>query len=209
MLPSLNTYITVWMEIREDIDMTVGTDSLPDDPQVAALGTVRQVTLPPAARALSTLPRVDYEDAFLVETGPAQDRTAEQWARAILEDAPASTRNALSKGWSRLGLRLGSTQSDRLVLGWEVRSSTPDAALLGASGRLGLSGELLFQRQPHTLFFATFVHLENRIARTLWAAIASRHRQVVRDLLEQASDRYGATAGTSRPDDHGCGITAK
>ena len=88
--------------------MTAGTDSLPDDPQVAALGTVRQVPLPPAARALSTLPRVDYEDAFLVETGPAQDRTAEQWARAILEDAPASTRNALSRGWSRLGLRLGS-----------------------------------------------------------------------------------------------------
>ena len=189
--------------------MTAGTDSLPDDPQVAALGTVRQVPLPPAARTLRTLPRVDYEDAFLVETGPAQDRTAEQWARAILEGAPASTRNALSRGWSRLGLRLGSTQSDRLVLGWEVRRSTPDAALLGASGRLGLSGELLFQRQPHTLLFATFVHLENRIARTLWAAIASRHREVVRDLLEQASDRYGATAGTSRPDDHGCGITAK
>jgi hypothetical protein len=53
------------------------------------------------------------------------------------------------------------------------------------------------------------VYLENRIARTLWAAIASRHRQVVRDLLEQASDRYGATAGNSTPDDHGCGITAK
>ena len=96
------------------------------------------------------------------------------------------------------------------MLGWEVRRSTPDAALLGASGGLGLSGELLFQRQPRTLLFATFVHLENRIARTLWAAIASRHRQVVRDLLEQASDhRYGATAGNSRPDDHGCGITAK
>jgi hypothetical protein len=43
-------------------------------------------TAPLAARALSTLCHVDYEDAFLVETGPAQDRTGEQWARAILED---------------------------------------------------------------------------------------------------------------------------
>ncbi|MGH3200370.1 MAG: hypothetical protein ACRDOH_08695 [Streptosporangiaceae bacterium] len=167
--------------------MTAGTDSPPDDPQVAAPGTVRQVTLPPAARALSTLRQVDYEDAFLVETGQAQDRTAEQWARAILEDAPVSTRNALSRGWSKLGLRLGSTESDRLVLGWEVRRSTPDAVLLGASGRRGLTGELLFERQAHTLLFATFVQLENRIARALWAAIASRHRQVVRDLLERAS----------------------
>jgi len=144
--------------------VTAGTDSHPDDPHVEALGTVRQVTPPPTARALSTLSRVDYEDAFLAGTGPAQDRTGEQWARAILEDAPMSTRNVLSRGWSAIGLRLGSTQSDRFVLGWEVQRSTPDVALLGASGRLGLSGELLFECQQHTLLFATFVQLENRIA---------------------------------------------
>jgi hypothetical protein len=167
--------------------VTADSDSHPDDPHAEALGTVRQVTLPPAARALSTLCHVDYQDAFLVETGPAQDRTGEQWARAILEDAPKSTRSALSGGWSALGLRLGSTQSDRFVLGWEARRSTPDVALLGASGRLGLSGELLFERQQHTLLFATFAQLDNRIARALWAGIAARHRQVVRDLLDQAS----------------------
>src|SRR4030095_3201144 len=38
-------------------------------------GRVRQVAVPPAARTLSTLSYVDYEDAFLVETGPAQHRT--------------------------------------------------------------------------------------------------------------------------------------
>jgi hypothetical protein len=167
--------------------VTVGTNSHPSDPHAETLGTVRQVTLPPTARALSTLSHVSYEDAFLVETGPAHDRTGEQWARAILEDAPVSTRNALSRGWSALGLRLDSTQSDRFVLGWAVRRSTPDVALLGASGRLGLSGELLFERQQHTLLFATFVQLENRLARALWARIAPRHRQVVRDLLEQAN----------------------
>ena len=51
--------------------MTAGTDSHPNDPHVEALGTVRQVTPPPAARALSTLCHVDYEDAFLAGTGPA------------------------------------------------------------------------------------------------------------------------------------------
>ena len=180
--------------------MTAGTDGLADDPYVAALDRVRQVTLPSAARALSTFPHVDYEDAFLVETGRAQDRTAEQWARAILEDAPVSTRNALSRGWSKLGLRVGSTDPDRFVLGWELRRSTPDVALLGARGRLGLSGELLFERQQHTLLFATFVQLENVIACALWAGIASRHRQVVRDLLERASgpERAGQPDAASR-----------
>jgi hypothetical protein len=121
--------------------VTAGTDCHPNHPQAEAVGRVRQVTLPAAARALSTLSRLDYHDAFLVETGPAQDRTGEQWARAILEGAPMSTRNAPSRGWSALGLRLGSTQSDRFVLGWEVRRTTPDVALLGASGRLGLCGD--------------------------------------------------------------------
>jgi hypothetical protein len=65
--------------------VTVDTDSHPNDPHVEVLGRVRQVTLPPAARALSTLSRVDYEDAFLVETGPAQDRTGEQWAERSLK----------------------------------------------------------------------------------------------------------------------------
>lgn len=167
--------------------MTARTNSHPNDPHGETTGRVRQVALPPAARALSTLSHVDYEDAFLVEIGSAQDRTGEQWARAILEGAPMITRNSLSRGWFVLGLRLGSARSDRFVLGWEVRRSTPDLALLGASGCLGLSGELLFQRQQHTLLFATLVQLENRVARAVWAGIAPRHRQVVRHLLEQAT----------------------
>jgi hypothetical protein len=40
---------------------------------------VRQVALPPAARARGTLSRVDNEDAFLVKIGPGQERTG-VWA---------------------------------------------------------------------------------------------------------------------------------
>ena len=167
--------------------MTAGTGSHPNDPHGEALGTGRQVTLPSAARALGTLSHVDYEDAFLIETGRLRTARASYGPERSLKALRRAARNALWRGWSALGLRLGSTQPDRFVLGWEVRRSTPDVALLGASGRLGLSGELLFECQQHTLLFATFVQLENRIARALWAGIAPRHRQVVRDLLEQAS----------------------
>jgi hypothetical protein len=74
-------------------------------------------------------PHIDDEDAFLVEIGPAHDRTSEQRARAILEDAPILVRHALRWGW--------------FVLGWEVRRSTPDVALLlpapaSAAGRTAL-----------------------------------------------------------------------
>jgi hypothetical protein len=175
----------------DEIEMTAGFGHQASDPTAKTPGSVRQIALPPAARALSTFSRIDYDDAFLVEIGQAQDLTSEQWARAILEGAPVSTRNKLSRGWAALGLRLGSTRSDRFVLGWEIRRRTPDVTLLGARGRLGISGELLFERQPHTLLFATFVRQENRIARGLWDRIAPTHRKVVQDLLEQASAREG------------------
>jgi hypothetical protein len=103
----------------------------------------------------------------------------------MLEGAPVSTRRALTRGWSGLGLRLGPAQSDQHVLGWEIRHSDPGVVLLGACGRLGLSGELIFQRSPRSLLYATVVQLENPIARGFWAAIESRHRRVVQDLLER------------------------
>jgi hypothetical protein len=153
------------------------------------MGAVRQVAVPPAVRALSTLARVDYEDAFLLGTDGPRSRTGEQWARAILEGAPATTRGALGWTWLALGLHLGSTRDPRLVLGWEVRRSSPDFVLLAAGSRLGLEGEVLCKRQRHGVLAATFVQLRTPIARAVWAGVAPGHRQVVRHLLERAGER--------------------
>jgi hypothetical protein len=158
--------------------------------------TVRQIAVPPAARALSTLPRIDYADCFLVETGPFEDRTAEQWARAIMEDAPLAIRRSLQSGWSAIGLKLGPTRSDGFVLGWEVRLSAPGVVLLAAGSRIGMPGELLFKRQRHALLFATFVQHQTPVSRAVWAGVEPVHVPIVRRLLEQASERLG---GAARP----------
>lgn len=161
--------------------------------------TVRQVALPPAARALSTLGRVDYVDAFRVETASARERTGEEWARAVLEAPPAPTRQALRRTWFALGLKLGPTGCDQHVLGWELRRNTPAVALLGAGARLGLAGELLLKRERSGLLFATFVQLKNPIARAVWAGVRPGHQQVVRSLLGRAGSSGGATdRGTAR-----------
>src|SRR5450631_2978628 len=102
-------------------DMTINAGSYPGDRHAEAPGRVRQTILPAGTRELATLAHIDYEDAFLVGTGLAQDLTAEQWAREILEAAPLSTRQALTRGWSMLGLRLAPAQSGQHVLGWEIR----------------------------------------------------------------------------------------
>jgi hypothetical protein len=148
---------------------------------------VRQVAVPAAARARCTLARVDYADAFLVELGPVRDRTAEQWARAIVEDAPSSMRRKLWWGWSALGLTLGPSRSVGFILGWELRRSSPDFALLAAGSRLGMPAELLFERRGDKLLLATFVQQQNPVAHVMWAAIEARHRQVVPYLLARAT----------------------
>ena len=157
----------------------------------AAAGTVRQVAVSPAARARSTLAHVDYADAFVVDIRAAQSRTAEEWARAIVEGAPASVQRQLRWGWTALGLKLGPSRSDRFLLGWEVRRSTPDLVLLGAGSRIGMPAELLFERRQRSLLFATFVQHDNVIARAVWAATEPVHLPVVRRVLEQAGQRHG------------------
>ncbi len=159
--------------------------------RAAARPTVEQIPVPDAARALSSLPRIDYADAFRIHGVPSRGRTGEQWARAAMEDTPGTVKAKLLSGWLALGLRLGSPWSRGRILGWKVRCSDPEFVLLGAGGRLGLSGELLFKREPDGLLFATFVRQRNPVARAIWARVETTHQQVVRSILTHAARRAG------------------
>jgi hypothetical protein len=150
-------------------------------------GSVAQLALPPAARTLSTLTRLDYTDAFLVEVTPDQEHTGEQWARATLEGAPSAVRGLLRLGWLSLGLMLEPPRAERSVLGWEIRESNPEFALLGVKSRTGMPAELLFKPEGEALLFATFVQLRNRTMRTIWTGVAPPHRRVVPYLLRRAA----------------------
>jgi hypothetical protein len=151
-------------------------------------GAVRQVDLPSSARALSTLGRIDYCDAFLFDAGSAHDESAEELIRDILEGAPLAVRTQLLSGWSAIGLKVG-TSSRGSVLGWEVRRTAPEHVLLGVDSRIGMPGELLLKKNRGALLFATFVAQRNPLARALWAVVEPVHVRIVRDILEQASQR--------------------
>ena len=148
---------------------------------------VTQISLPADARALSTLARVDYEDAFIVER--AGDRAPREWVRAVIDDAPSRVRGRLYTGWLSLGLRLGPPWSSHRVLGWRVARSEPGWLLLSARSWLGFRGELLFRSEPDGLLFATLIELSNPFARSVWARVTDTHQQVVRSLLPHAADR--------------------
>jgi hypothetical protein len=155
--------------------------------QALRTDAVSQVSLPDEARALSSLPRIDYADAFLVDA--VVERTPEQWVRAMLEDPPVAVRARLFAGWLALGLMLGPPWSGRRVLGWRVLRSEPDHVLLAAQSWLGLRGELLFRREPGGVLMATLIQLRGPAARTVWARIIPTHVRVVRSMLVHAAER--------------------
>lgn len=146
----------------------------------------RQIDVPAATTTLSTLPRVDYADAFVLSTQMHPDWTAETWARAVLEGAPAATRAELTAGWAALGLP--ATNSSASVLGWVIRHRTSEHVLLGRDSRIGMPGELLFERRADGLLFATFVHHRTPATRAVWAAVRRTHVRTVLELLDRAAD---------------------
>jgi hypothetical protein len=149
--------------------------------------SVNAIPLPVDARTLSTLSRIDYEDAFLVDAGV--QRSAEEWVRAMLDDAALIVRARLVAGWLALGLNLRGPWSAGRVLGWQVQHSDADFVLLAADSWLGLRGQLLFRSEPHGLLFATFIQQNNPLVRSLWVKITQRHQRVVYSLLVHAARR--------------------
>jgi hypothetical protein len=155
--------------------------------QVSPDWSVSAIPLPADARTLTTLSRIDYEDAFRFDAGV--DRPADQWVRAMLNDAPLSVRTRLVAGWLALGLNLRGPWSEHRMLGWKVQHSDPDFVLLTADSWLGLRGQLLFASEPGGLLFATFIQQNNPLTRSLWAAITQHHQHVVQSLLAHAARR--------------------
>jgi hypothetical protein len=146
-------------------------------------GTVQQVELPPAARALCSLPRIDYSDCFVAETDHAMELSAEEWARRILEGAPTSFKISAPATWFALGLKHGLPWSGNNMLGWPVRRSEPGFVLLGAQSRTGMPAELLIKRQQGSILFATFIQHRSRVMKRIWSFMEGPHQEIVPRLV--------------------------
>ena len=157
----------------------------------------RQVDVPQDVRHLSTLPRIDYADAFPVDTSAHPNWTPLQWAVATLEQAPAATRAQLLAGWRALGLK--SATSGDTVLGWNVRRGSDDAVLLRRDSWIGMPAELLFAKRPDGLLFCTFIHHRTPATRAIWSPVRQSHERVVPELLDRAARHSAGDPRASDP----------
>jgi hypothetical protein len=160
-------------------------------PSRTAGGRARAVEPSAEARRLA-LDHPDYAYACQRVTDGVAGRPAEQWARDVFEGAPQPLRGIIVAGWiTVLRLRLSrprSSPSD--VLGWEIISATPAAAVLGVTSA-ALTARLVVQVEGDAVTHSTFLRYDRPYGRVLWALAVPVHRLVIPYLLNRAADRTG------------------
>ncbi len=132
----------------------------------------------------------DYAAAFAVARRPEDVRSAEQWARAALEGAPAALRTFVAAGWRYgLGFRLGPRASAAHVLGWKIASDAPDVIVLELHSAL-VTARKVVRVHPARVVMTTFVRYEHPAGRVLWPAVTPVHHRTEPYLLGRAAARY-------------------
>ncbi len=132
------------------------------------------VSVPASATALKLLDRVDYQDAYALETRARL--TPEEWMRLFLEGSPSALRGFVG-GVFRI-LRFGS--------GWQVLQNGPEEFVIGTELGIGLIARLIALTRPGQVVIATQVRLDGGPARAVWAVMAPLHRGVAVSFLNHA-----------------------
>jgi hypothetical protein len=134
----------------------------------------------------------DYADAFEVAREPADQRSAERWARDGFEGLPLTARRSvlLAHRWI-LGFHLGLWESAEHVFGWRIATSEPELLHLEARSRL-FSGHMVWRLHETRLAMTTFLGYEMPTASSLvWTAVGNVHRGGAPGLLDLAASAPG------------------
>jgi hypothetical protein len=158
---------------------------------IAVLMAVGVRSVPPAARRLVTLEGPDYADYFVAATSGAGERTAEQWARTILEGTHAG-RSAPAL-WRLLGLRLGPRPSPDHVQGWHI-AGRGDDWLRAETSSWYMTAQAIVGVDGDEVSLALFLRFDRRIARLVWTPVGVMHRRGVPAMLRQAVMAQGPVA---------------
>jgi hypothetical protein len=156
-------------------------------PDRAGGGRARAVEPSAGARRLA-VDDPDYAYACQRVTAGAAGRPAEQWAREVFEGAPQPLRGLIVAGWiTVLRLRLSRPRSSPgHVLGWEIISATPAAAVLGVTSA-ALTARLVVQVEGDAVTHSTFLRYDRPYGKVLWALSEPVHRAVIPYLLNRAA----------------------
>lgn len=122
----------------------------------------------------------DYVDMFAVDAAQARRTPPEQWARAIMEGAPAAGRFL---AWRLLcSLRLRQGQSPDHVAGWSIADRGATWIRMEASSWF-ITASIVFALEDETILFATFVRYDRLVGALVWTPVSVVHRRVAPAFL--------------------------
>ena len=148
----------------------------------AAIG-VRDV--PEVVRGLAVLERQDYVDFFTIPTDAAPRRSAEGWARTILEETSLA-RSGARRLWRALGLRLGPPQSPDHVQGWRI-GERGDRWIRLETASWYLTARAVCTVDEGAVSLSLSIRYDRRIAGLVWSLVAGPHLRAVPVMLHQAA----------------------
>lgn len=140
--------------------------------------------IPEEIRSLNTLASPDYVDLFTAWTSEATDRSPEQWARAVLEEAPLSGQNARAL-WRLMGLRLGPRHSPDHVQGWKI-AAHGDNWIRVETASWYMTAQAVCLVEEGQVSISLSLHYDHAVAVLVWALVSGPHQRAVPVMLSQA-----------------------
>ncbi|HWC39229.1 MAG TPA: hypothetical protein VG476_11900 [Acidimicrobiales bacterium] len=137
-----------------------------------------------AVRSIVTLAEPDYVDVFTLSTPLAEERPAEEWARAVLERSALARRNA-RRLWRLMGLRLGPRSSPDHVQGWKISGRSADWLRVETASWY-MSAQAVFLVERGQVSISLSLRYDNPVARLVWGVVSGPHQRAVPVMLRQA-----------------------
>lgn len=130
----------------------------------------------------------DFACAYEVAVSADDDRSSEQWARAVWEGAPRPLQWLMLVGWRVvLGFRLGPRHSPDHILGWRIVDHHREETVCALNSRF-LNAHNVFRRVDRRFVWSTFVSYRRPPARLIWPPVSLLHRALVRIALRRAAN---------------------
>lgn len=160
-------------------------------PASTVSGVVGVGEVPEAVRSLTTMAEPSYVDLFTIRTPLARERSAEGWARAVLEEAPLSRRNARVL-WRLMGLRLGPRESPDHVQGWKIAERGADWIRVETSSWYATGQAVCLVEDEQVSVSLSLRYDQPLVARLVWAVVAGPHQRALPVMLHQAGKLVAA-----------------
>jgi len=158
--------------------------------------SAQRTAVSPALRSAGSFTgESDYEVAFSLARPGGSALSAEQWGRAVFEEAPRALRWFLIVGWTAITCRLRPRHAPTRVLGWGIERAAPGTLVTVVHAWVGLTSRLVVSVESETVTVATFVRYTRPStlpARVVWAATIPLHERILPYLLTSAARRHCA-----------------